>query len=61
MIWLCVYNMKGELVSTLSDTKMDKGNHKVSFSAKGFDSGIYFYDLSVNGRSAGVKRMLLIK
>lgn len=58
---LSVYNMKGELVATLVNREQKTGLHKAIFDAKDINSGVYFYNLSVNGNPVDVKRMLLIK
>jgi len=59
-IKLAVYNTKGELVSNLKNEKMVKGLHTVNFDASKFNSGVYFYKLSVDGR-AETKKMVLTK
>ena len=58
---LSVYNMKGELVANLVNSKQESGLHKAVFNANEINSGVYFYKLSVDGNSIDVKRMLLIK
>ncbi len=60
-VCLSVYNMKGELVSTLVDGNKERGLHKTVFNSDDLNSGLYFYSLSVNGVHKDTKRMLLIK
>ncbi|HQO08983.1 MAG TPA: lectin like domain-containing protein [Clostridiales bacterium] len=58
---LSVYNMKGERVSELVNSKQKAGIHKVSFNAEGLTSGIYFYKLEANGNFAAARKMILTK
>ncbi len=57
---LRIYNIRGQLVSTLTDGTLNAGYHRVSFDAKGLASGLYFYRLEV-GETAIAKKMLLLK
>ncbi|MDA3838067.1 MAG: T9SS type A sorting domain-containing protein [Candidatus Delongbacteria bacterium] len=57
---LTVFNSKGESVVSLVDGKMAKGLHKVNFDATELNSGIYFYQLDVNGMKS-TKKMVLAK
>ncbi|MEZ4688825.1 MAG: hypothetical protein R3A12_01045 [Ignavibacteria bacterium] len=45
---------------TLVNEKQTAGSYKVDFKAKGLPSGIYFYNLVVNGMSE-TKKMVLLK
>ena len=63
---LIVYNIKGQKVKTLVNSDLDRGNHSVIWngvdeSGKSVSSGVYFYKLSVNGKSKSVKNCLLLK
>ena len=40
---LAVYDILGELVTTLVNQEMEAGYHSVNWNAVGFSSGIYFY------------------
>jgi hypothetical protein len=42
------------------DSHLETGQHTFSFDATGFPSGVYFYQVSVNGFRA-VKKMQLVK
>lgn len=57
---LKVYNSIGEEVTTLVNTKMSKGTHKINFDAKGLSSGLYFYRLE-SGNQILVRKMILLK
>jgi len=57
---LTVYNTLGQILATLADGKMSKGDHKVSFNASDLPAGAYYYQLStVEGTTS--KQMILVK
>lgn len=63
---LIVYNIKGQKVKTLVNNNLDRGNHSVVWSGvdesgKSVSSGVYFYKLSVDGKSKSVKKCLMLK
>ena len=57
---LRVYNILGQQVMTLVDTRMTPGPHSVVFDAAKLASGVYFYRLDA-GDFMSVKKMLLLK
>lgn len=57
---LSVYNALGQKLLTLLDEPMTAGTHQQTFDGKHLPSGIYFYQLKVDGQSQ-VKRMELLK
>ena len=57
---LTVYNVAGEVVSKLVDGKLNSGLHSYKFNAENLNSGIYFYNLEVNGVNES-RRMVLLK
>jgi hypothetical protein len=57
---LKIYNSNGQLVKTLFEVEKKSGLHSVLFNADEFNSGIYFYQLDVNGNTQN-KKMLLVK
>ncbi|MCK4694564.1 MAG: T9SS type A sorting domain-containing protein, partial [Candidatus Cloacimonetes bacterium] len=62
---LTVYNIKGQKVKTLVNTKQERGHYNVVWNGKdGSDrsvaSGLYFYKLQA-GKKAIVNKMLLLK
>lgn len=59
-VQLTVYNSKGVKVSTLAEGFKSAGTYTVSFDANGLASGVYFYQLRVNGLLQS-KSMVLIK
>jgi hypothetical protein len=63
---LSIYNIKGQKVKTIVDTKLEKGIHEVVWNGrnehnKSVASGVYFYKLSVNGRDYSIKKCLMLK
>jgi hypothetical protein len=63
---ISVYNMSGQLVSILIDHRLKAGSHSVIWkgvNGKGgmLPSGIYFYRITLNNRTAGVRRLVLLK
>ncbi len=57
---LSVYNINGKKVSELLNEKMNAGFQSVSFNAINLSSGVYTYQLNVDGVSVS-KNMVLIK
>ena len=57
---LTVFNSNGETVVRLADGKMEKGLHRVNFDATKLNSGVYFYQLDVNGMKS-TKKLVLAK
>jgi len=60
-----VYNIKGQLVKTLLDEKLQQGDHRVTWNGQDENnnrvgSGIYFYKVEA-GKESLTKKMLLIK
>ncbi|HCA42663.1 MAG TPA: hypothetical protein DEP28_05350, partial [Bacteroidetes bacterium] len=60
-ISLKIYDLSGKLINTLiSDIEYNSGYYSISFNGSNLSSGIYFYNLEVNGISY-IKKMSLIK
>ncbi|PID28064.1 MAG: hypothetical protein CR982_04740 [Candidatus Cloacimonadota bacterium] len=57
---LLVYNSSGKIISELADNNEKAGTHSSIFDASNLNSGIYFYKLTVNGKST-TKKMVLTK
>jgi|GEM_PF-1180648 len=55
-----VFNMQGQLVATLLNGNLVKGDHSVTFNAESLSSGLYVYRLT-NENSSIAKKMTLIK
>ena len=61
MVTMRIYDVRGRLVATILDRKMDKGNHSVVFDATNYPGGIYFCHLQTTAGQKSVRKMLLIK
>ena len=57
---LAVYNLSGQLVSTLVDGELASGTHQVRFDASALASGVYVYRLTSNNMSQA-KKMVLVR
>jgi len=57
---LKLYNIRGQLVSTLVDKKMQPGQYKILFNADDLASGIYFYQIQM-GKYQSIKKMILLQ
>ncbi|MDO9576361.1 MAG: FlgD immunoglobulin-like domain containing protein, partial [Candidatus Cloacimonadales bacterium] len=65
-VGITIYNIKGQKVKTLVSEDLEKGIHKIIWDSKdsigkSVSSGVYFYKLDVNGKTKGLKKMLLLK
>jgi len=63
---LSIYNIKGQKVRTLVKDSIEIGNHSIIWkgindSGNPVSSGVYFYKLSVNGKTKAVKKCLMLK
>ncbi|MFA6653599.1 MAG: T9SS type A sorting domain-containing protein [Candidatus Delongbacteria bacterium] len=56
-----VYNSKGEFVKSLVSKKLGIGSHLVTFDASGINSGVYYYELQIDGKRAAFNKMLYLK
>jgi hypothetical protein len=57
---LTIYNVLGQKIATLVNSRMNAGPQSVVFNAGKFGSGVYFYRLDA-GSFSSVKKMLLLK
>jgi hypothetical protein len=58
---LKVYNILGEVVTTLVDEEKISDTYTVDFEGNGIASGIYLYTLQVGGKLISTKKMLIVK
>ncbi len=58
---LSVYNGKGELVENLVKGRYDRGAHSANYRADDLTSGVYYYELKVNGIQRQVRKMLYLR
>jgi hypothetical protein len=57
---LAVFNVLGQKVTTLVDTRMNAGQHSVVFDAGKLSSGVYFYKLET-ANFLSIKKMMVLK
>jgi len=55
-----VFDIIGNEVLTILDSKLESGKHEISWNAENYSSGIYFYKLVTEGFTA-TKKMILVK
>jgi M6 family metalloprotease-like protein len=55
-----IFNIKGEEIAELVNTKKAPGIHTITFNGSGLASGHYFYRIKINGESL-TKKMMLIR
>ena len=60
-VTLRVYNMLGQVVSTLVDGLKRPGSYTATFNAHSIPSGVYFYSLSADGATVQTRKMTLLK
>lgn len=60
-IELNIFNSKGQFVKNLTNSELTKGTHSVVFNTDGLDTGIYFYQLKVNGKVENTAKMLYLR
>jgi photosystem II stability/assembly factor-like uncharacterized protein len=59
-VTLAVFNMLGQLVTSLVSGEVEAGNHEVQFDASGLASGVYFYRIQA-GTFTHTKKLCVIK
>ncbi|MDP8210459.1 MAG: T9SS type A sorting domain-containing protein, partial [Candidatus Stygibacter australis] len=65
-VLLEMYNIKGQKVKTLAEDIYAKGEHSINWNSrndsnKRVASGVYFYNLNINGENISTKKCLLLK
>ncbi|MDA3886181.1 MAG: T9SS type A sorting domain-containing protein [Candidatus Delongbacteria bacterium] len=58
---LNIYNTKGELIENIVNQKQSNGKYTTSFKTDGINSGVYYYQLSLDGIPVETKKMLYLK
>lgn len=58
---LSIYNLQGQKIATLINTKQSAGTHTVQWDASGYSSGIYFYRLVTENGFTETKSLVLLK
>ena len=57
---LKIYDIKGNLISTLLNQRMNVGNHSFEWNAEGYPSGVYFVKLDA-GEFTQTQKLMLVK
>jgi hypothetical protein len=58
---LLVYNILGKEIVTLVNQRQNSGTYQVDFSGNNFSSGVYFYQLIVDGNIIDTKKMIYLR
>lgn len=56
-----IYTVLGQLVQTHTLGRTSAGSHSFQFNASSFTSGVYFYQLRVDGQAVHTRKMTLLK
>jgi len=56
-----IYDIRGRLVTTLSDEQFDAGNHTLTWDGNKQKSGLYFYKMIVDGKPYDIKKMIILR
>ena len=59
-VMISIYNIKGQLISTIVNETKPKGEYSFSYNTKELNSGVYFYKLQTEDMSE-IKKMIVIK
>jgi hypothetical protein len=60
-VTLKIFNILGELVTTLVDGVKEPGVYRTTLQASALSSGVYFYSLAADGATIQTKKMLLLR
>lgn len=61
LVELNIYNLKGELIAVLQNGFKKKGTYTYDLRGENMTSGIYIYNLKVNGQMIQSRKMMLVK
>ena len=56
-----IYNLSGQKITDLINTKLSAGQHNINIQANDFENGIYTYNLLINGKKSSVKKMIIMR
>jgi hypothetical protein len=60
-VTLKIYDILGKEVASLVNEKLQPNSYAIDFNASGLNSGVYFYQLTVDNAPFAIKKMLFIK
>ena len=58
---IAIYNILGQKVDSLVSENQEQGIYKVHWNGKGFPSGVYYYQLKINGKPIATRKMILMR
>ncbi len=58
---IALFNIKGQKVVQIFQDNLSAGEHQIAWQPTNMSSGIYFYQLSVNGKSVDFQKTIFIK
>ncbi|MBN2789358.1 MAG: T9SS type A sorting domain-containing protein, partial [Candidatus Delongbacteria bacterium] len=61
IVYLSVYNSNGQLIKNLVNGVVNAGMHSATFNADNLNSGVYYYQLKIDGAVKETKKMLYIR
>jgi photosystem II stability/assembly factor-like uncharacterized protein len=56
-----VFDVLGKEIATLVNVKLQPGTYETTYDGSNLNSGIYFYQLSINNKQPAIKKMVLLK
>lgn len=56
-----ILNTNGQIVKSVFNSVLNKGNHSFTCNLEDIPPGLYFYKLTLNGKQIEIKKMLVIK
>jgi len=60
-IILKIFDITGKEITTLLNEEKQTGIYSIRFDAGNLSSGVYFYQMSVNGKAVDVKKMIYVR
>ena len=60
-IKVSIFDLLGRIVATLVNERQNQGSYNIQWDASDFSSGMYFYNLEINGNIFDTKKLILIK
>jgi len=61
LVTLKIYNILGKEVSVLVNERLQANTYLIDFNASGLNSGVYFYQLSVDNVPFAIKKLMVVK
>ena len=58
---LRVFNIRGQLIEILVNDQQNQGKYTYQWDAQPYSTGIYFFQLLINGKSLEMKKGIFLK